>query len=384
MRKYLLALGLMLCLAIAPAKAQLSPTTAQSPMSALAVYTYPVSGLMDACGPMSTGVHWEWRQALLSAFNSLFTPVLQANYHPLLDPNVGIFCSYYHKVRFWKALDTLQYAAPPGPGEVRVIQLYSSGYVLQTRTMKVVIDLAVETFNPTPLAPFLQSVEPAMLDQLALICDAIFITHSHIDHISPYGCQAFALAGKPVIVTQEIKDITIAAGFAWANQLIVPQTGVTYTVPSPNAFPGVSPETLTYSAYQGVQYMGFLDPSGTVGDPTNPYNVQCNAYLLNFSNAAQTTDVTVAHFGDNNDPGVVPWVATQAAAGWNPDIFLCRGAFSHLYSAFLSVPIQIRSAHVHEYHHFWNMGFIPYPTTPGPSATAPVLTWGESMDFQIN
>lgn len=387
MRKFLLALGLVLLVfaVVTPANAQLSPTTGQTPISSLAVYAYPLSSLMDACGPESTGIFWDWRQAIISAFNVLFAPVLEWGYHPLLDANVGSFCSLYHEVRMNKALDTFVNGPRPGPGEIRITQLYSSGYFLETTTMRAVVDLAVETFNPTPLNnAYMTPITPAFLATVAQYADISFITHAHIDHMSPYFAQEMAMLGKPVVVTQEIRDAVVNEGYSWANALVVPQNGVTYSLPSQNPIPGVSPETLTYTAHQGMQYMGWLNAQGTIPDLSNPYNVQCNCYIINFSNANQTTDITVAHYGDNNDASIALTQQTWAANGIVPNVILSLGQTAPALMQYAAPQVNVKSCHNLEMHHFLNHGLVLLPTQASMNPLALVLTWGESYTRLIN
>lgn len=383
MTKTPLILGLVFALIAVPAKAQLQPTTAQSPTTSLAVYAYPVSALMDACPADVGGINWDWRQAIFGAFNYLFAPNLQTNYHPLLDPNVGTFTSFYHKLRFQHVLDILNFWPRPAPGQARVIQLYSSGYVVQTAGSTIAYDISVDIFNPSPMTPYLQGVDPSQLDALAGLVDCMFISHIHLDHMTPYLIQAVAQLNKPVYVTQEIKDYALGAGAIWADQLIVPQTGVTYTlsIGAPNT--GVSPETMTMTCYQGIQYMGFLDAAQTIGDPTNPYNVQDNCYLVNVTSADQSTNFTFGHNGDNNDPGYTAFAASSAAAGWHPDVWANLGGFSSSFLPFYGgYNARILTAHVMELHHFLGAGLGLYPAQTAPNMSQVALSWGDS--FLVN
>ena len=371
MRKLIFALAIVLAVNVETMAQGLSPSTAQSPSTPLVVYAWPVSGLIDGlAGVDCQPTDWWVRKAVADAFDFLFTPHPELLYHPLLDPNVAPFVSTVHKARYWRAIDTIRNQPAPAPGAARVTQFYSSGHVVETTTMKYSVDLCEGPFAITPMTPFANPIDPAMVTDIVDKLDIAFFTHLHADHLSWYVLQEMAVRGKYVVVTQDIKDIAVAAGAPFANMLIVPQQGVTYTFVSPNPIPGVPVETLTYTAYNGMQYMG------PIGDPTNPYNVQNNGYLINVNSLS--IDVTVLDLGDNNDPGVVSWVAQQIAGGYSPDIVFNLGAlWSSINSLGLLAPTRKYLTHAQELTHN-PPNFMPLALGSSNNPNRMVLFWGES------
>jgi hypothetical protein len=372
MRKALLAGVLTLTLCVSSVSAQgLSPTSSQSASVPLVAYSWPLSGLLNTFGPETGPADWWIRRAVSDAMNFLCTPQLQLAYHPLLDPNIGPFVSLFHKVRYWNALDIIANQPMPLTG-VRVIKFYSSGFVVQGRdpqnpshVINVGFDISDGPFAPNIVAPFLVPIEMNQVEALADELDALFVSHSHADHISPYLIQQMGLRGKPVVVPQDIKNVALAQGVTWAQYLEVPQQGVTYTL-----------GPIQFTAYEGLQYMGFLDAGATIGDPSNPFNVNNNAYLVSFAGK------TIAHFGDNNDGGIVPWASQMLSQGWYPDVVFNLGLFASQLSPMFAPLARFQSHNLeltHSGNHF--QGLLTPMTPPSPGDLIG-LNWGESYEVQ--
>lgn len=350
----------------------LAPTSAQSNQLPLAAYAWPVSGLLDNFGPDCPQSSRWLRKAVLDAIDYLSTPQMSIGYIAPLDPNVGPFISILSYARNWALLDKVANEPLPAPGDLVVVKGYSSAWAVKgSNGTKVFFDHSDTPLHPNGWVPNLpDGITTQQLDLAAVQADIAFITHLHSDHMSPYFILQMITNNKPVIVTQEIKDSAVASGAWYATYLTVPQSGVTYN------FGNVS-----FVAYPGIQYMGFLDPANTIPDPSNPYNVQNNAFLVSIDG------VTVAHFGDNNDPGIVPWVAQMAAQGWTPSVVLQIASFGAQIVSYWAPEMNFRS-HYLEFMHLPGGGFHQLEETWfGPDVNDMRLFWGESLtvnDFITN
>ncbi|MCA9002993.1 MAG: hypothetical protein KDB61_13800, partial [Planctomycetes bacterium] len=214
---------LVLCVAtplLAQTTVNLNPTGLP-----LAAYSYPMSGWVRWFGPESSGANWQTRKVLADTLDAtMWTPNIQQ--HPLLDPELGPFVSLYHHARVWHGIDALAHDPAPTSG-VRLGKWYSSGWSLQFRqpnghNFTVMVDFSDGPFTPSPTTPNLVSVEVLQLDALANNIDAYFITHSHIDHVSPYLVSRMLQLGKLVVAPLEVKVQALLAGYPGASAIVAP------------------------------------------------------------------------------------------------------------------------------------------------------------------
>ena len=90
----------------------------------------------------------------------------------------------------------------PKGREMRIFQFYNFGFIVQTASVTVAIDLVK---GGRESAPYISdTLMRAVVDQ----CDIHFVTHNHSDHASPSVARMFCEQGKNVIVTHEFwKDM---------------------------------------------------------------------------------------------------------------------------------------------------------------------------------
>ncbi len=362
MRASIVATLLALILAAPPSAPAQTGGSANPPLS---VFSYPMSGWMDTWGPVSQGYDWTVRKALGDLVDlATWTPNI-AN-HPLLDPELGPFITLLHEARVWRGITRLASNSVPA-NAVRLVKFYSSGWAIQAKdasgaTFAIMVDFSDGPFAPGPGAPGLVPLTPPQLDALANQLDAYFISHSHIDHISPYLMYRMLLDGKLVVAPLEVKIQALLGGYPNAQNIVSPSTS------APIQFGPV-----TFRVFSGWQYGSFLDPARTIPDPNDPFNVQNNAY------AFQVNGATIAHFGDNNDPGILTFADDLMQSGWTPDICLNLGSYYTALGTLFQPQLRFHS-HDLEFHHFGNNFLLEQISQAGPNNLRRVLFWGDFMD----
>jgi len=111
------------------------------------------------------------------------------------------FMSYMKHV-IGKIAEELPKNKPKGR-EMRVFQFYNFGFIVQTATVTVGIDLVKGGRESIPY--FDDTLMRSIVDQ----CDIHFVTHQHGDHASASVAKMFCEQGKNVIVPEEFwKDLT--------------------------------------------------------------------------------------------------------------------------------------------------------------------------------
>ena len=82
----------------------------------------------------------------------------------------------------------------------RVWKLYNHGYIVKTKSATIAFDV-VRGLNRRNDG---FSIDEQYIQQLAALCDVLFISHRHGDHADPYVAQAFLDAGKTVVAANEV------------------------------------------------------------------------------------------------------------------------------------------------------------------------------------
>ena len=356
-----LSLGLLLLLC---APAPRVEAQAQVPLYA---HAYPFSALVEDFGPETAPDKW-WMRKLIGDVIDYFANVPpELHLHPLMNPEIGPFLSIFHKWRFYAMLRGLSQEPPPAAG-IRLHKTYSSGWIVQSSTEKIIIDFSESVFNPTPWAPALVPLAVHQVDRLADHMDAYLITHGHPDHVSPYLMQAMIQRGKPVFCPAEVKAVAQAGGMPWASSLIVPVHDQEFTIGNTRVI-----------AFCGMQWGNFLNLERTIGDPAHPSTAENNVYLID------ANGTTLMHAGDNNEPSVVDWATAKVEAGWSmqialnlgeqgSDIIDCFEACGAVQRRFLSHELEF----THTGSHFQKLRI-----SPARRHDREVLLWGESIDLDL-
>jgi hypothetical protein len=158
--------------------------------------------------------YWRRPEAMLNEQAAIIfgqaTEVLD-KYPPTADPGVerklALFSidALLHDTRLDYGDAFMQYAAAstervasalaagkPSGDEVRIFRLYNHGFIIQSRTVTVGIDLIRGSGRPF--------VDSLMMQSVADKCDILFISHAHGDHADKGVAQMFCRQGKPVVV----------------------------------------------------------------------------------------------------------------------------------------------------------------------------------------
>ena len=90
----------------------------------------------------------------------------------------------------------------PGGREIRIFRLYNHGFIIQTASVTVAIDLIRGGRADHPY------VSETLIQSIVEQCDILFITHAHGDHADPVVAKMFGEQKKQVITPEEL----------WKNQ----------------------------------------------------------------------------------------------------------------------------------------------------------------------
>ncbi len=328
-------------------------------------YAYPVSGWVNVYGPEAQGSPWAVRKAL-SDFLDVVMDTVDLPSHPLLHPQLGPFISKFHHARWWEAINTLANVPLPTTG-VRVVKLYSSSWIVQGRDgndkFTFGVDVSDGPFGASIYTPNNIGVENSQISAMANMLDAYFVTHIHSDHLSARLIYEMLSRGKPVICSQEVKNEAVLLGAPNQNMLIVPTDTSTHTM-----------GPLTWTSFQGWQFGAFLDAANTQPDLNHPFNVSNNAFLFSLNGK------DIAHFGDNNDPGIINFLQTKLNEGWSPDLQMNLGQLQTTLEPMISPSLRFLS-HDLEFRHFGPAFLSLQINAAGPSLMRRVLMWGEHVDL---
>lgn len=108
----------------------------------------------------------------------------------VVDAFVETSASYREEGRR-KALEALAAPGPAEAGQLQVIKVYNAGEILRTSTRTIAVDIKWEG-------------EKEGADEIAKAADVFFLSHPHRDHYSDVMIQAFADAGKPVLLPSNV------------------------------------------------------------------------------------------------------------------------------------------------------------------------------------
>ena len=125
---------------------------------------------------------------------------LDALFHDTRLDNGPAFMTYMDKI-VDNIVTELRKSKPTG-SEIRFFRFYNHGFIIQTSSVTVGIDLVRggRADNPFISEPLMRKI----VDQ----CDILFITHAHGDHTDLSVAKMFCEQGKNVIVPEEIwKDM---------------------------------------------------------------------------------------------------------------------------------------------------------------------------------
>jgi L-ascorbate metabolism protein UlaG (beta-lactamase superfamily) len=173
----------------------------------------------------------------------------------------------------------------PADAKVRIFRLYNDGYVVQTPSVTIGIDIIRGGNAEKPY------VEAGSLRPLVEMCDVLFITHGHGDHADISVAKMFLEAGREVIAPGTLwKDIP--------STLRVIRGGGGSLAMETIELSGKTARSLNVAAWPGTQ-----------GDTPN------NVYAI-----TTPEGTTIMHTGDQDwSSGIAP---AFAAAGVKVDMLL--------------------------------------------------------------
>jgi L-ascorbate metabolism protein UlaG (beta-lactamase superfamily) len=141
-----------------------------------------------AAYPPATSIGDERKLALYS---------LDALLHDTRLDNSSALVSYVESVT-GNIADELQKSKPSG-SEIRFFRCYNDGFIIQTATVTIAIDLIR---GGTDNQPF---VNNSLMYTLVEQCDILFITHAHGDHTDSVVMELFLEQGKEVVVPENFR-----------------------------------------------------------------------------------------------------------------------------------------------------------------------------------
>jgi len=110
------------------------------------------------------------------------------------------FLSYLERITGNIAVELQK--SKPSDRNIRFFRCYNDGFIIQTATVTVAIDLVR---GGTADKPF---VSNSLIRTLVEQCDILFISHAHGDHTDPVVIDMFLEQGKKVIVPEDFKKDT--------------------------------------------------------------------------------------------------------------------------------------------------------------------------------
>ena len=156
-------------------------------LQAQASYIFDEAYKVLSAHPPGTVVGSERRLALAS---------LDALMHDTRLDNGTAFMSFMNQIYSNIALE-LRKNKPTGK-TIRIFRLYDHGFILQTSSVTIAIDMIRGGRTDNPF------VNETLIHSIVEQCDILFITHAHSDHADPVVAKMFCDQGKQVIAAEDI------------------------------------------------------------------------------------------------------------------------------------------------------------------------------------
>jgi len=269
---------------------------------------------------------------------------IDALLHDVRLDNTKAFTDYVEK-RFRHVLEKLE-KEKPVKGEIRIHKLYNHGYIVQTPSVAIGIDIFR---GGTPEKPF---VSDSVIESLVSQCDILFISHEHSDHADQFVAQLFCNQGKTVIAPPGLWE-----GMSPHIKYLRGETVLTEKIEIP-----AKKAALTVKVFPGHQ-----------GDVPN------NVYAI-----TTPEGITVMHTGDQHNAGDMEWIA-HVSDEVKVDVLLAHCWMPGLDDSVKGIkPALIIIGHENEMNHgianrepYW-LTFRRFANIKIPSI---VTAWGESFTF---
>lgn len=275
----------------------------------------------------------------------------------LQDPNI----TQRPAVReFWKARTEHAVAEMQrtriDDGRVIVWHLYNMGFVVRSRSATVAFDLV--KLRHVPELSLDDETMQAVVDQ----CDAMFVSHAHLDHADPDVAAMFVKAGKPVLAPQEV----------WQGQPIHSQ------LPHPTRDGEAQPHPLKLS--NGSALNVAIYPGFQMGKPgaAKSATAENNVYLITLPDGQR-----IAHTGDNTVEAGLPKPGTSV------DILLMKmdpGGLKTKQIVDRFSPRLVLPSHFEELGHVNPASRQPYwlglDRAARLSVPTVIMTWGEAYQLE--
>ena len=169
-----------------------------------ASFIYEEAYKVLAAYPPGTILHSERRLALAS---------LDALMHDTRLDNGPAFMAYMNKIYNDIAIN-LRNNKPTGR-EIRIFRLYDHGFILQTPSVTIAIDMIRGGRADNPF------VNESLIQSIVEQCDILFITHTHGDHADPVVARMFGEQHKQVIVPEDFwKNPDIPLHVVRGNEIV--------------------------------------------------------------------------------------------------------------------------------------------------------------------
>ena len=225
-----------------------------------------------AAYPPGTTISDERKLALFS---------LDALLHDTRIDNGTAFLTYIERVT-GNIADELQKSKPSG-NEIRFFRCYNDGFIIQSATVTIAIDLIR---GGTTNQPFISNqLIRTIVDQ----CDILFITHAHSDHNDPVVIDMFLEQGKEIIVPENFrKDLPPAFRVLRGTELIretihlpvIKQSLSVYVYPGQQGNVLNNVYVITLPEGQTIMHTGDQDFTNDIGIKINNDKVKVDVLLV--------------------------------------------------------------------------------------------------------
>lgn len=192
---------------------------------------------------------------------------LDAMLHEVKYDNTEPFKNFVHS-RIGKVIEDMKQPVKKG---VKIYKIYNDGFVARTRSATIAFDVVRGALKGSPI------VSEEQIATIVDLCDVLFLTHNHGDHVDRYVADRFIAAGKPVIAADEIlKNVEGVTHYRSERDILDKEVRLK------------SGEVLKVKIYPGHQS-----------------EMMCNVYSV-----TTPEGMTIAHTGDQYNKEDFAWIST--------------------------------------------------------------------------
>ncbi len=271
----------------------------------------------------------------------------------------------------------LAQGAPPAP--LRVIRFYNHGWILQTPSVTIAIDIVrggKRVITGAGEEPF---IPVELMRPIVERCDALLLSHPHNDHCDLRVARLFCEQGKPVVAPPGLWEISARGGQDGQHRPLAADTGawddIAPLLTRPRGAGDAKPVDFTLAPGRGKPALAVRAYPGHQGKIPN------NLYLITTPEGK-----TVLHSGDQTGGGDdLQWLVKIGEAQ-RVDVFLPQCWMSRLPAVVNGVaPALVLPGHENEMGHTidhresWWQTFRRVKTLSPPVI---VTAWGEWVDVQ--